>query len=155
METIQIEILNHRDHALAECNHRIQMAAYAEEARLLQVSTFPPLQRTIADIEHSLDHFFGARLGEVLVGLVSISAPEEAGERQISSLVVLPEFQRRGIGGALVSAVISKFDNEPLVVTTGALNAPALALYAKFGFVEIRRRSVSEGLLALVDLRRP
>jgi ribosomal protein S18 acetylase RimI-like enzyme len=155
MEAIRVELLNHRDRVTAEYIHSIQMAAYAQEARLLSVATFPPLQRTVVDVEQSSDCFLGARRGSTLMGVVTISVGKITNEAQISSLVVLPQFQRCGVGRALVSAAIVEFENQTLTVATGALNQPALELYARLGFAEVRRRHLDKEMLTIVELRRP
>jgi hypothetical protein len=70
---------------------------------------------------------------------------------QISSLVVLPAFQRLGIGRSLLSAVVSEFRSQVLAVSTGLQNAPALALYTQFGFVELTRSLVGAEELPVVE----
>ena len=45
-----------------------------------------------------------------------------------ASLVVAPQLQRRGIGRALMAAVLDAHESKGLTVQTGAKNAPALAL---------------------------
>lgn len=154
MKAISIDLLDHNDRSIAERIHAIQMGAYAQEARLLGAVVFPPLQRSVSDVEQSTDHFFGAYLELILVGVVSVSVGKVASESSITSLVVSPEFQRRGIGGALLAAVISEFKDQTLTVSTGALNQPALELYAKFGFTETRRRVLGKEAIPVVELRR-
>jgi ribosomal protein S18 acetylase RimI-like enzyme len=155
MQGIHVELLNHRDREVAQRIHVIQMVAYEHEAHMLGVTNFPPLRRTVEDIERSADRFFGARLESIWAGAIAIAEVELGGELEISSLVVLPEFHRRGIGRALLVAITSSFGDHTLTVSTGALNQPALELYAGFGFVEIRRYLSEDGAIALVKLRRP
>jgi hypothetical protein len=59
-----VEPLNHRERSIAERIHRLQRVAYEQEAQLLGVSEFPPLQRTVADVQASAGQFFGVSLGE-------------------------------------------------------------------------------------------
>jgi GNAT superfamily N-acetyltransferase len=155
MHGIDIEVLDHRVRRTAESIHAIQMVAYQQEASLLGVTDFPPLRRTVNEIENSAERFFGARHELVLAGVIAIAGGESASEWNISSLVVLPQFQRRGVGRALLGAVISRFLDRIFTVSTGAINQPALELYAKMGFVESRQYLSGCGMISMVGLHRP
>jgi ribosomal protein S18 acetylase RimI-like enzyme len=145
--------LDHRDLAVAERIHAIQMAAYAQEAVLLGVVSFPPLERQVMDVQRTEGHFLGAFLDGQLAGSLSIEPGRPEHELTISSLTVDPDFQRRGLGRVLVAAVFREFAFRGLTVSTGSRNLPALTLYAQFGFVEFSRRLVGEEQLEVVELR--
>ena len=145
--------LDHHHLAVAERIHAIQMAAYAQEAALLEAVSFPPLQRQVVDVQRAEGDFLGAFLDGQLAGSLSVEPGSVEHELTISSLTVAPEFQRRGLGRALVAAVLREFTFRRLTVSTGARNLPALALYAEFGFVEFSRRLVGEEQLEVVELR--
>jgi ribosomal protein S18 acetylase RimI-like enzyme len=130
------------------------MLAYAQEAALLGAVRFPPLECTVDDVMAGTETFHAAFAGDELVGAIGISQEAEGGSTSIDSLVVSPEFQRRGAGRALVDAVVARHGHAPMFVQTGAKNAPALALYAQFGFVEVERWLAGEEPLELVRLRR-
>jgi ribosomal protein S18 acetylase RimI-like enzyme len=134
--------------------HRVQMLAYAQEAKLLGANDFPPLRRTVEDICTCEEEFFVAMVGKELVGAVSVWADPEGIGKNIASLVVSPAFQRRGIGRGLMAEVLRHYRAETLTVQTGARNEPALNLYTQFGFVEFRRWFVGHEPLELVKLRR-
>lgn len=155
MATVTVELINHRDRSVAERIHAIQLAAYTQEAKLLGVSEFSPLQRDISAVEISNELFLGAYLRQELVGVIGFEQAESAGTICISSLVVAPAFQRLGVGRALLTAAVNEFSSQVLVVSTGAANVPALALYAQFGFVGFDRQLVGVERLQLVELRRP
>ena len=72
----------------------------------------------------------------------------------ISSLVVAPHRQHQGIGRLLLAAALEQWRHAVLTVSTAAKNAPALSLYAKFGFKEYRRKSLGPEAVELVKLRR-
>ena len=52
----------------------------------------------------------------------------------IARLFVAPACFRRGVGSALVAQALAQAGGRRVRVGTGARNAPALALYERFGF---------------------
>ncbi|WP_412760717.1 GNAT family N-acetyltransferase [Paraburkholderia tropica] len=132
----------------------VQYAAYLQEAKLLGVTWFPPLDRTAADIARSPDEFFGAYIGDVLVGVASMELCNTQFGASISSLTVLPQYQRRGVARELMSTLLATAGSQVITVSTGRKNAPALTLYAAFGFVPVSYRTIGEEQLQLVELRR-
>jgi ribosomal protein S18 acetylase RimI-like enzyme len=65
----------------------------------------------------------------------------------VHRLAVDPEFFRRGIGLALVRAVVAAEPGaQRTIVQTGAENDPAKALYRGEGFVEVSEREVGGGV---------
>jgi ribosomal protein S18 acetylase RimI-like enzyme len=151
---LAIERIDHRQLVVAQQLHAVQMIAYAQEARLLGAVYFPPLERTVEEVQASAEEYFAALLDGKLVGAASVRPDPEGMGTNIASLVVAPQFQRRGVGTALLGRVLTAHGNNELTVQTGAKNLPALALYARFGFVELRRWSVGREPLELVKLRR-
>lgn len=153
MSAPRIQNLNQGEQEVAWAIHTVQMAAYAKEAKLLEALHFPPLQRTVVDIQSSPDRFFGAILDGAIVGVLSLESDEETESVDITSLVVAPKHQRQGIGKFLLSTVLADYKNTEITVSTAVKNAPALALYAKFGFVGYQRCMVgSEEPLELIKL---
>jgi ribosomal protein S18 acetylase RimI-like enzyme len=146
--------IDHRAHVIAQQVHAVRMAAYKQEAKLLRVARFPPLEKQIDDILNSSGEFLGAFENQTLAGVLSVCQDEEGRGLSISSLVVLPAQQRRGVGRALITAVIERHHTSEFTVQTAAANAPALALYAEFGFKEYRRWAFGSEPLELVKLRR-
>lgn len=172
MPDIHIERADHRVHDMAARIHAVQMAAYAQEALLLgyeRIDDFPPLQRTVEDIQQNDEHFTIAFLrnavdGDAIVGAVGIELPDVAswsGEKlhsiHIASLVVMPKHQRQGIGRQLIAAVVAQHATQTVTVSTDVKNIPAITLYKQFGFAECQRRLMqsSNHTLELALLRRP
>jgi GNAT superfamily N-acetyltransferase len=153
-KVVRIEPFDHRVLVNAKQIHAVQMAAYAQEAALLGVVHFPPLDRTAQDIQSKVEQFYAALLGSNLLGVISVCSDEEPQAHNIASLVVAPENQRQGIAKLLVTAVVRQYGDRALTVQTGAKNVPALTLYAQFGFVEFRRWLAGREPLELVKLRR-
>jgi len=151
---MEIRAVDHRVPEMAARIHAVQIAAYAQEAELLGAVSFPPLRRSVLDVQRSNETFFAAFDQGELVGSVSVEPGEVSDEIWISSLTVDPGHHRRGIGRALVASVLHHYPLGIVCVSTGARNAPALALYAEAGFVEHARRTVGAEALPLVVLRR-
>jgi GNAT superfamily N-acetyltransferase len=133
--------------------HAVQMLAYRQEALLLGAQDFPPLRSTLDDLVQSGQQFWVARIATQTVGAMGVEVDAQAQTVCISSLVVHPQAQRRGIGLALLEAALDHAPHYVCKVQTGAANAPALALYARFGFEEIGRDWVGPERLELVHLR--
>jgi len=72
-----------------------------------------------------------------------ILARDLAGEVEVLSVGVLPPWRRRGVGRALMDAVVAKAGCDGLgsiVLEVASENAAARRLYAAFGFVQVGRR---------------
>lgn len=156
---MKVEILSHRQLAVATQIHAVLMLAYAQEAVLLGVEYFPPLQQTAADIQRSDEFFLGGfdtpHLAEgALLGVISVRPDDEPGQINIACLVVHPAHQRRGVARALLSDALQRAPAAVFSVSTAAKNAPALALYQQFGFEPYKWGTIGEEGLALVKLRR-
>ena len=153
MAMVRIEPLNHRDGSAAAGIHAVLMLAYAQEAELLGVKDFAPLNRTLQDVQASVDFHLGALDGNEIVGVLSIGPDDEPDQLQVSSLVVHPKWQRRGIARTLLADAFRRAAGMNITVSTGAKNTPALALYREFGFVPYRYGTMGSEALALVKLR--
>ena len=152
-DNIRITALDHHDAATAERIHAVLLPAYAQEAALLQAQPFPPLDRTVHDIQRSRDSFTGAWRGDELLGAVSVGADDEPGQRCVSMLVVHPRHQCQGVARRLMTDLLQREPRHGHAVSTGARNIPALALYAQLGFSVYRQGLL--GALQMVKLRRP
>lgn len=150
----RIQLVDHSALLMARPLHAVQMIAYAQEAKLLGAIYFPPLERTVEDVRTADEVFLAAFMGDELVGATSIWPDPEGMGMNIASLVVLPHLQRRGIGAALLASVLLTHGAREITVQTGARNKPALCLYARAGFVELRRWLVGREPLELVKLLR-
>jgi ribosomal protein S18 acetylase RimI-like enzyme len=137
--------LDVRDEAVAAEILKLQRAAYRHEAELIGSDAIPPLRETLEELQASGERFLGAFVDEQLAGVVSWKL--DGGVLDIHRLAVAPAVFRRGIGTALVRAVLGAEPSAArAVVQTGALNAPAKALYAREGFREAGEREVAPGL---------
>lgn len=103
------------------------------------------------------DSFFVATVGEEIVGYTVAAASKPSGH--VISVAVAPNHRRKGIGAALLSAVVGRLIQEGvgvihLEVRKG--NEPAIAFYEQMGFQKSSeiRRYYSDGEDAWVLVRR-
>lgn len=144
-----------QDATLAAELHALQLIAYAQEAQLLDVAHFPPLMRSLDDLQQSAEIYIGAYLGKQLVGAIGTESSAGSDCLCITSLVVSPKFQRRGIATQLLASIIASHLDKPLQVETAGANYPALSLYQRYGFIEARRWCDKKVAIELIELTRP
>jgi ribosomal protein S18 acetylase RimI-like enzyme len=149
----RIQFVDHRTLLISQQLHAVQMIAYAQEAKLLGAVYFPPLDCTVDEVQATDEVFLAAFMNQELVGAASVWPDPEGMGMNIASLVVAPQFQRQGIGAALMASVLATHGRGRITVQTGAKNLPALSLYARAGFVELRRWFVGREPLELVKLQ--
>ena len=118
--------------------------SYAVEAKLLNATNFPPLQRTVEDFLSSKTDFYGYMREHELSAVVEIA--DNPTMTHIQSLVVDPAFFRQGIAGKLIDFVFSTYQTPVFMVETGLANEPAKRLYLKYGFKEVAVWDTSHGI---------
>lgn len=128
--------------ALALLN--LQRASYAVEAELIGDDRIPPLCQDEVDLTAFRGHWLLAWDGVDLVGAATWVERESLVE--IDKVMVRPIAHRRGIGGQLVSRVIDAAADRQISVATGRDNAPARALYGKYGFADVGDEQVPPGI---------
>ncbi|GJM31669.1 MAG: hypothetical protein DHS20C18_06700 [Saprospiraceae bacterium] len=139
-----IERLQNNDKEISIKIRSVFQASYAVEAKLLNATEFPPLKRTLDSYLKSSNAFFGYWKNQELAGVIEISHDENA--TAINSLVVAPKFFRRGIARKLIEFVFSTYDSKLFVVETGVKNEPAIELYRKFDFKEVKQWNTEHGI---------
>jgi ribosomal protein S18 acetylase RimI-like enzyme len=122
----------------------VQHAAYAIEAELIGYPDLPPLHETLAALQATEEEVWLCSEGDALVGVVGLEHGSE--EMVIARLFVAPAFFRRGVGTALVEHALEQARGRRVRVGTGARNAPALALYERFGFRRLDERAAAPSL---------
>jgi ribosomal protein S18 acetylase RimI-like enzyme len=116
----------------------VQHAAYAIEAALIGYPQLPPAHETLEALQAAHEELWLCEEGGELCGVVGLE--QHADELVIARLFVAPAAFRRGIGSALVGHALARADGRRVRVGTGARNAPALALYERFGFRRLHER---------------
>ena len=118
--------------------------ATVSEVAQLEVLCFsdPWSERSVvSELENPLSLWLVAREEEQVVGY--IGSQSVLGESDMMNVAVHPDARRRGIGEALIHALVEALKargNHCLTLEVRASNAPAIALYEKLGFKEIGRR---------------
>jgi ribosomal protein S18 acetylase RimI-like enzyme len=69
-------------------------------------------------------------------------------------LVVHPGFFRQGIARKLMEFIFNTFDSKLFVVETGPENGPAIELYKKFDFKEVKQWNTDHGIRKIKFERR-
>ncbi|WP_159023542.1 GNAT family N-acetyltransferase [Formosa sp. L2A11] len=124
--------------------HILFQLSYTVEAKLLGISKFPPLERTIENYQKSDTTFYAFFEKNALAGIIEIEDLQT--KITINSLVVNPECFRRGIGKELVNFVLNTTTSKPCIVETGILNTPANQLYKSLGFIELKQWKTDMGI---------
>jgi ribosomal protein S18 acetylase RimI-like enzyme len=151
---LAISLSDHTQEAIATAIHAIQIRAYAQEALLLGLTDFPPLKQRVGNVLTSNSDFLVAEWGGQLVGAIEVESVSGKPESSLSSVVVDPPFQRRGVAEQMLKDVLHRYAHRTITVQTAILNTPALKLYSKFGFIECKRWLEVPQMLAMVKLKR-
>lgn len=128
--------------------------AYRVEADIVGVEDFPPLCRTLENIQITRSTFTGLFERDTLA---AVSETRLVGNcLAIDGFVVDPQFFRKGFGSQLFRFILDETRSDTALVETAAANEPAIRFYKTFGFIETDRWETDEGLQLVklgVDLR--
>ncbi|QFZ20019.1 GNAT family N-acetyltransferase [Saccharothrix syringae] len=134
--------LDMTDDATAEAVHRIALHSYAVEAELIGSTANPALHETVEDMRALPLRWLGGFVDNELVAFVGYARVD--GVLDIDRLCVAPSHFRLGFARRLVEQVLA--EGGPAIVSTGAVNAPAIALYEGLGFRLVDTVVVEGGL---------
>jgi len=102
----------------------------------------PWSERSIAsELDNKLALWLVALEGETVAGYIGSQTVMD--ETDMMNVAVHPDFRRKGIAEALVSALVVELKEKQshcLTLEVRASNTPAICLYEKLGFCEIGRR---------------
>jgi len=150
-----IQPLQQRDTAVAQRLQLLFALAYEQEAAELGAPAPDlPGTRSVEAILASSEFYLGASQDGELVGALTIGSDTEPEQIAITTLVVHPNHQRRGIGRSLVQEALARGAGLVFSVTAGANNGPALALYTSLGFVQYRKGILGQADLPMIKLRK-
>ena len=140
-----IKKLNNSDVGVSNKIYAIFQASYKVEAELLKVIDFPPLKRTSQEISNSSNDFYAYYLEDNIAGVIEVDK-NRIQSTHIQSLVVSPEYFRKGIGKKLVRFVLDNYTSRLFTVETGEDNEPAINLYKTFNFQEEKNWDTDHGV---------
>ena len=112
-----IKKILHTQNENAQNIRRVFQVSYKIEAKLLGADNFPPLSRPLEEFSNCPNDFFGFYEEQTLVSVVEIKKEENS--MHIQSLVVDPEFFRRGIARKLIEFVLQHYAVKQFTVETG------------------------------------
>ena len=114
--------------------HNLFQLSYKKEADILKVKKIPPLNRSVDDILNSENYFFAYFLKDDFLGIIEL---DDSKNVHIQSLVVNPDFFRKGIASQLIDFVLIRYNKRTFTVETALGNYPAVKLYKSYGFREL------------------
>jgi GNAT superfamily N-acetyltransferase len=136
-----------RDDPVARALLALQRRAYEVEAAVIGDDRIPVLGESLDQLRRAPLSWLGAFHGLDLVGAVAWADAAGTGTGlDIDRLVVDPDRHRRGVGRALVSAVLARAGGRRVTVSTGRANLPARTLYESLGFTPTGDREPVPGL---------
>ena len=125
---------------------KLQYAAYQSEAERYNNFSIQPLTQTL---EQLAEEYKGCTmLKAVIDGKIagSVRALEENNTVYIGKLMVFPEYQNRGIGKSLMTAIEAAFPHKRYELFTGAKSEKNIALYEKRGYRRFKEKEEAPGL---------
>jgi len=134
----------------------IQKKAFLSEAELYQNFNIQPLSQTLEELVEECQEkiVLKAVLNGKTVGSIRANTFENG--CWVNKLVVLPEFQKRGIGEKLLREIESYFlDTEKFTLATGAKSESNIRLYEKVGYKIIGKETFHDGVEAVVMEKHP
>lgn len=149
---LTVAAVDHRNADIAAELVALQRRAYAVEAELIGYDLIPPLVESAEELMQSPLTVWAVMEQGVVVGLLGFT--EEDGAVDIDRIAIDPAHFRRGHARLLLTRLHKLHPGCDVVVSTGAANAPAIALYESLGYQRVGERTVVE-TLAVVDFRRP
>ncbi|WP_199444131.1 GNAT family N-acetyltransferase [Umezawaea beigongshangensis] len=142
--------LDPSDDATASAVRTIGLRACAVEAALIGSTAVPALSESLAQMRAQPVRWLGAHVDGRLAAFLARSDLGD-GTIDVERLCADPAHFRRGLASRLLERVVD--EGRDVLVSTGAANLPALALYARFGFVLVRHVEPEPGVrLALLRL---
>lgn len=147
-----IQQLNNTAPEVCQQIYQVFQSSYKIEADLIGVQNFPPLSRTVEQIQQSNNEFYGVIVAGELAGVIEISLNEFSVQDiletalEIESLTVSPLFFKQGIASLLIEFALQNKTFEYAIVETAVVNQPAIKLYEKHGFRIFKQFTPEHGI---------
>lgn len=129
----------------------IQKKAFHSEAVFYQNFNIQPLTQTLDEMVEECKEkvVLKAAIDKKIVGSIRANAHENG--CWVNKLVVLPEYQRHGIGEKLLREIENYFPEvEKFTLATGSKSASNIRLYEKLGYKIDRKETFHDGIEAVV-----
>jgi ribosomal protein S18 acetylase RimI-like enzyme len=128
----------------------IQKKAFFSEAEFYNNFNIQPLTQSVSEMEEECKEkvVLKAEIEGKIVGSIRANAYEQG--CWVNKLVVLPEYQRQGIGERLLRDIETYFPNaNKFTLATGAKSASNIRLYEKIGYKIIGYETFHDGVEAV------
>ncbi len=139
-----IALLDHQNKEIAKDIRALFQVSYAVEAMILKADYFPPLHRSLEAFIETGNKFYGYWEAKSLAAAIELDFGEHS--VHIQSLVVDPGFFRQGKASQLIQYVKEEFAEKEMSVETGVDNKPAVQLYLKHDFKEVKQWDTDHGI---------
>ncbi|MBU5675842.1 GNAT family N-acetyltransferase [Alkaliphilus sp. MSJ-5] len=140
-----IKKLNLKETETAKNVLKLQIASYKVEAEIIGFYEIPPLKDTINSLKECNEIFYGYHIKDTLAGIISYKIIDDV--LDIHRVAVHPQFFKMGIAGKLINFVEGLESNiTKVVVCTAKRNLPAINLYLKNGYKDIKDIEISENI---------
>ncbi len=134
----------------------LQKLAYQSEAVLYDDWSIPPLIQTLDEIKKDFDEMTFLKICDAGRIIGSVRASIRDGTCNIGRLIVHPDFQRKGMGTRLLSAIETEFQYAGrFELFTGSRSGGNIRLYERLGYRIFRsdRLSPQVELVFMAKLR--
>ncbi|MFB7053243.1 GNAT family N-acetyltransferase [Streptomyces vinaceus] len=142
------------DDATAASVHAVGRRAYAVEADLIGFSEIPTLRETLQELRAQPLRWAGALTDDgQLAAFVAWQQPALDDDVDVHRVCVDPPWFREGLASKLFAHLLTAWTpSADVLVSTGADNLPAVALYERLGFSRVGTSHPAPGL-RMADFR--
>lgn len=114
---------------------KLQKLAYHSEAELHNDFNIPPLHQPLAEVKKEIKENIVLKICETGQIIGSVRGGQKAGICSIGKLIVSPDFQNKGMGSLLLTAIENHFpDAERFELFTGYLSKKNIGMYERRGY---------------------
>ncbi|MFO7658638.1 MAG: GNAT family N-acetyltransferase [Bacteroidales bacterium] len=129
----------------------LQKMAFLQEAKLYNNFTIQPLSQTIEEMKTEFESkvFLKTEIDSKIVG--SVRANLDSNVCWVNKLMVHPDYQRQGIGKALLLEIEKHFpDVKKFLLGTGAKSKNNIRLYENIGYRIVKHDKFHDGVEAVL-----